>query len=172
MVLDEEALANEQNKLQPQPEMPVVEAQPREWADPESLENRQSAVPPPDLDKRAAPSPVDKKMFDKLLEQALVFLTSEKSADRIIARAKINDPAEVLAESVQMVVDGVMQAAGASGVEIPPQVRDDAMKMVVAVMAALMEKAGLAQDAKQLGLDVLDIISNPQPEEMTDGGPA
>lgn len=136
MQLDEEAQVNEQSRLAPPGAGP---AQPPQGARPAT--------------------PRERKMFERLVQQILAFLTSPDSAQHLILKAQNSAPEQALAESVEQVIDSAVSAAGMAGVQIPQAVRGAAAKIVVSAMAALMVKAGLARDVQTLARGALALLA-------------
>lgn len=143
MMLDEEALANEQGRIQPE----AMGASPEEMGENEA----------PQQNRKATPS--ENKMFQVMAKQALQFLTTEEASDFLIKNAQTQGPEQALATAAKEAIDGVIQAADAGGVQVPPPVRGAAVQIVVTTLAALMVKAGLAEDPAQLAGAALEMVN-------------
>lgn len=140
MMLDEEALANEQSRVPPGAPPPTGPV-PQEGMDPEIAAESSASRPA---------TPQEEKMFATVVKMALKSLTSPKAADYLFQAAQSQGPEKALAAAVNDVVQGVLQAAQAGGQKLPPPVQMAAAQIVAQALAKLMADGGLVDDPQAL----------------------
>lgn len=158
--LDEEALANEAAR-------DAGEAEP-DASDPgEGAEPGESGRPQP-AGRR------EQQMFDTAARQALLMLTSPQGAKALRTLAESDGPAKAIATMVERVTAAVAKAAEAAGVTIHEDAAEAAERASVRVLAGLMVKAGMADDAQALAQQADQLMSaepagQDETEETADG---
>lgn len=162
MMLDEEAVANERGRMLPS-DVPPPGPEPQEGIDPEIAAERAAREPPQEAAAESRPAtPREEKMFNTLLKQSLLFLTSKQSTDFIAASSEAKGPEQALADSVSAVVGNAVEAAGAGGILIPDPVKGAATQVALRTLALLMVKGGVADDPQALISGATALMEQPQ----------
>lgn len=97
-------------------------------------------------------------IFDKLGRMALQELSKPEAANAIGSTAKTMGAAPAIAQALQAVMGGIVDAAGKAGVEVPPDAIEQAQIAIAGVLASMLSEAGLADNPDQVMAEVAKLM--------------
>jgi len=93
-----------------------------------------------------AASGQDKQIFDTIVANAQSFIHSEENSDRIIEAMQTGEPAQVAGQQAAIILTGIVESAGRSGIEPTPEVAMAAALVIIEEVVDLAVAAGVIED--------------------------
>jgi len=88
----------------------------------------------------------DKQVYDTIVANAQSFIHDEANSDRILGAMEGGEPAQVAGQQAAIILTGIVESAGRSGVEPSPEVAMAAALVIIEEVVDLAVAAGVIED--------------------------
>ena len=89
----------------------------------------------------------DQQVFDTIVANAQSFIHDEANSDRIVEAMKSGDPAQVAGQQAAIILTGIVESAGRSGVEPSAEVAMATALVIIEEVVDLAVAAGVIEEA-------------------------
>lgn len=124
--------------------------------DEEAQMNQAATVPPAGAAQPAPAGPRqasqgEQAMLELIVRQAAQFLTSDDAVVYLARAARTEGAEAAVQQAVEQALGGVMQAAGAAGKEVPPDVQAAAQQALLGLVSGMLQAAQAPEGEQDVG---------------------